>query len=109
MTWAQFYSYYTTYNSHPDYKVYWYSKQPSIEWFRGFAPFMLAHYSHALFFYVRGEMVSKTTKRVNKLISIIAGILIVCFSSFAAVGYLSLGENMLPTMYTLRRPLSRSS
>lgn len=103
---AEFYSYYTTFSKSPDYVVYWISKPPSMEWFRGLAPFMLAYYSHALFFYVRGEMINKTTRRVNKLIDIIAVVLLSFFAMFSAMAYLSLGEKLIPTMFTLRRPIS---
>lgn len=103
----QFYSYYSKFSDSPDYVVYWISKPPSLEWFRGLAPFMLAYYSHALFFYVRGEMMNKTTKRVTKLINIIAVVLVSLFALFSGVAYLSLGEKLIPAMFTLRRPISR--
>lgn len=104
----QFYSYYTAFKSSPDYVVYWISKPPTLDWFRGLAPFMLAYYSHALFFYVRGEMINKTTRRVTKLINIIAVVLLSLFALFSGVAYISLGEKLIPTMFTLRRPISRT-
>lgn len=104
---VQFYPFYNAFKDSPDYVVYWISKPPSLDWFRCLAPFMLAYYSHALFFYVRGEMMNKTNKRVTKLIDIIAIVLLSFFALFSAVAYLSLGEKLLPTMFTLRRPISR--
>ena len=68
---------------------------------------MLSYYSQVLFFYVRGEMVSKTEKRIHKLIDIFIFIAVIFFSSFSTIGYLSLGEKMLPSLFTIRRRLRR--
>lgn len=103
----EFYSYYQTFHDSPDYVVYWISKPPTISWIRNLSPFMLAYYSHALFFYVRGEMMNKTSRRVRKLINIIAMVLLSFFALFSGLAYLSLGEKLIPTMFTLRRPISR--
>lgn len=108
---VQFWDYYSTYSKMPAdvYEVEWISTPFSLKWFSTFAAFILAQYSHALFFYVRGDLMNKTKARVNKLINIITAIVLVFFAVFSAVGYLSLGAKQLPTLFTLRKPINPDS
>lgn len=106
---AEFPLYYSTYHTDPQYKVEWVSKKFEWKWLQGWATMMLSYYSQVLFFYVRGEMVSKTEKRVEKLINVLAASLTLFFCCFSVIGYASLGDNYLPELFTLRRKLRRLS
>lgn len=106
----QFWPYYSTFKDQPEvYEVYWISAPFSLAWFKCLASFILAQYSHALFFYVRGDLMNKTTSRINKLINVISAIVVIFFAVFSAVGYVSLGSKQLPTIFTLRKPLTPDS
>lgn len=93
------------YSQKPDYKVEYYSKPPSIKWFQGWGTMLLAFNGQILFFYVRGEMMKKSERRVKKLIIGLMSALISVALLVAVPGYLSLGDNYLPKIFTLRRPL----
>ena len=48
---------------------------------------------------------NKSEKRIQKLINILTVIVYFLFSIFSTVGYLSLGDNMTPALFTLRRKI----
>jgi len=96
------------YSQKPDYKVEYYTKQPSIKWFQGWGTMLLAFNGQILFFYVRGEMMKKTERRIKKLVLGLMSALITVALLVAVPGYLSLGEMYLPKIFTLRRPLGTS-
>lgn len=102
---VQFPGYFQQYGSSIDYTVELEAKKPSMKWFQGLATLMLSYYSQVLFFYVRGELASKTVSRVSKLVNILLLVVTIFFGTFACIGYLSLGDKMLPNLFTLRRPL----
>lgn len=107
VTVAQFPEYYNAYKSHPLYKVDWVSAEPDVKWFQGFATLMLSYNCQVLFFYVRGEMMHKSERRIVKLIRMLIGILFSVFVLMSVTAYLSLGKNLLPKLFTLRRKISR--
>lgn len=104
---CQFWTYFSYFEDSPDYKIEWLSNPFNIRWFQGWATMMLSYFSQILFFYVRGEMISKTKERVTKLIDILTFVVIVFFATFSTIAYLSLGEKMLPSLFTLRRKLRK--
>lgn len=104
---CQFWTYFSYFRDSPDFKIEWVSNKFNIRWFQGWATVMLSYYSQVLFFYVRGEMVSKTRERVTKLIDILTLAVVSFFAFFSTIAYLSLGERMLPSLFSLRRKLRK--
>lgn len=109
VTAVEFPSYYHELKSDPKYKVEWVSKDFDIIWLQGWATMMLSYYSQILFFFVRAEMVSKTERRITKLVNILAFALTFFFCSFSVIGYASLGDNYIPELFTLRRKITDDS
>ena len=70
---------------------------------------LLSFNGQILFFYVRGEMMKKTERRIGKTIFWLMTFLILMSLGFAIPGYLSLGQYYLPNLFTLRRPLGTAS
>lgn len=109
VTMVEFPTYYKELKSDPKYQVEWVSKEFDIIWLQGWATMMLSYYSQILFFFVRAEMVSKTEKRVSKLVNFLAFALTLFFCIFSVVGYASLGDNYIPELFTLRRKVNDDS
>lgn len=95
------------YKKDDNYIVHWLSKPYSSSWWQGWATMMLSYYGHLLFFFMRGELMNKTEKRMNKLINILTSLLIVFFCCFSVIGYLSVGEKYVPNLFTLRKDIGR--
>lgn len=89
----------------PDYKVEYFIKDFDIKWFQGWATMMLSYYGQIFFFFVRAEMMSKTVKRINKLINSLAVATTLFFCCFSVIGYLSLGDVYVPDLFTLRKKI----
>ena len=106
---VQFPTYWNHFKEDPKYEVDWIMAEPSLKWFQGFATFMLSFNCQVLFFYVRGEMMHKTTRRINKLVTYLMCICMGLFVAMCVAAYLSLGKNYLPKLFTLRRNIDPSS
>lgn len=78
---------------------------PNANWIIGLATIFMSYTCQNAFFYLRSELISKTKKRVEKVIrnaTLTEGGL---YLSMSIAGYLSLGSNMVPDIYTLRKAL----
>lgn len=95
--------YQSEFKGHPKYHITWF-ESPRFTWFRGMGTIMLAFTNQVFFFYVRGEMMHKTERRVNKLNYMLHTIVCFVFLSICIAGYLSLGKHLLPELFTLRIP-----
>ena len=78
-----------------------------IEWLQGMSTMMLAYNCQITFFYVRGEMRSKTRARVKKVVNNLLWTERIFYLIIALSGYISLGDNLVPHIYTLRRKMSK--
>jgi amino acid permease len=105
LTFVQFPRYYERLHKEPGNHIEWYAKDFHVKWFQGWATMMLSYYSQVLFFFVRGEMMSKTTKRIAKLINALTVALSLFFCGFSCIGYMSLGDKYVPELFTLRREI----
>lgn len=108
LTLVQFPEFYTHYSKSKDpdeeYVVEWLSKPFKLSWVQGWATMMLSYYGHLLFFFMRGELMNKSERRMNKIINLLALFLTIFFCCFSVVGYLSVGEKNVPDLFTLRGP-----
>lgn len=105
----QFPEYYSAYSTQPKYHVDMVAAKFDLKWFQGFATLMLAFNGQVLFFYVRGELIHKSDERVVKLIRYLTMVLISVFLMMSITAYLSLGRDLLPKLYTLRRRITDNS
>ena len=78
-----------------------------IKWFQGLGTLMLSFDCQAFFFYVRGELMHKSERRVKKLASSVLSIVCLVFILLCGAAYISLGKNLMPELYTLRIPISK--
>ena len=108
VTVVQFPEFYTHYKNTKDpeeeYVVVWLSKPFELSWVQGWATMMLSYYGHLLFFFMRGELMHKSERRMNKIINLLSLLLTVFFCLFSVIGYLSVGEKNVPDLFTLRGP-----
>ena len=98
-------SYYETYKGNLEYSITPLAKGFNLKWLQGLATMMLSYNCQITFFYVRGEMRLKTKKRVNKIINYLLSLEFLFYLTIALSGYISLGDKLIPGVYTLRRPL----
>ena len=80
-----------------------------LNWITGFSTITFAYACHPVFFYLRGELRSKSTRRVRKVISFSIVTETILYVSIAVAGYLSLGNNMVPDVYFLRKPIRKKT
>lgn len=99
--------YYKEYHDKADYQVEWFIKGFKIEWFQGMSTLMLAYNCQITFFYVRGEMRHKSRRRVMKVVKNLLWTERIFYLIIALSGYISLGDNLVPHIYTLRRKISK--
>jgi amino acid permease len=83
-------------------------QEPRIEWITGAATIILAYQCHAVFFYLRGEMRSKTKKRVSKVIKNAIFTETFLYLCISIAGYVSLGNTLTPDIFFLRKPIRKS-
>jgi amino acid permease len=81
--------------------------KPTENWVTGVATIVLAYYCHVVFFYLRGEMRSKTTKRVRKIIKTAVTVETLLYLVISIAGYASLGATLTPDIFLLRKPLRK--
>ena len=96
--------YYETFKGRPDYSVEFLAKPFDLKWLQGLATMMLSFNCQITFFYVRGEMRSKTRRRVKKVLRNLISLEFVFYLTIALSGYISLGDKLTPGVYTLRVP-----
>lgn len=101
-------AYWEEYHNKSDYEIEYWAKKFEFKWLQGMSTMMLAYNCQITFFYVRGEMRHKTRKRVQKVIKNLLWVERVFYLIIALSGYVSLGDNLVPHIYTLRRKLSKS-
>ena len=99
--------FYKAYRNNPDYELDLLYSPFEFKWLQGLATMMLSYNCQITFFYVRGEMIHKTKKRVRKVIRNLIFTEVVFYITIAMSGYLSLGSKMLPKIFTLRRKISK--
>lgn len=87
------------------YKIVWIANPFEMRWFKGWATMILSFNCQITLFYVRGELMHKTQSRIRKISRIFIAILIVFYTLICFSGYFSLGENGVPKVITLRKPL----
>ena len=101
--------YYRTYQSNEKYEIDWIASDYEPKWFQGWATMMLSYNSQVLFFYVRGEMIHKSKRRVMKVVRYLLTIVCSILVLMSICGYISLGKNLIPKLYTLRRKTDENS
>ncbi len=101
----QFPHYYEQDRHKPDYKLDWVADDFRIKWFQGWGTMMLSYNCQITLFYVRGELMHKTPERTRKISRIFISILFLFYGSIAVTGYLSLGANNIPKIFTLRKSI----
>lgn len=70
---------------------------------------MLSYNCQVFFFFVRGEMMHKTTKRIRKVVFLLLSLVCLIFVGMCYAAYFSLGKNSIPVLYTLRKKISEDS
>lgn len=101
--------YFEEYKDDRNYHIDWIAAPFNIRWLQGFSTMMLSYNCIITFFYVRGEMRHKTRQRVQKVIRYLLMIEASFYTLIAIAGYVSLGADMVPHVFTLRRKLSKKS
>ena len=77
------------------------------EWITGLATISVAYGCHPVFFYLRSELISKSRKRVKKIIRTAITTECILYLTIGIAGYLSLGANMTPGIFTLRESIRK--
>ena len=79
----------------------------SFNWITGIATIFMSYVCTPIFFYLRGELKSKTRKRVKKVIKYSILTEYILYALIANVGYFCFGNNLVPPVLTLRNPLRK--
>lgn len=101
--------YYETFKGTSEYEVEFLAKPFDLKWLQGLATMMLSFNCQITFFYVRGEMRSKTRRRVKKVLRNLVSLELIFYITIALSGYISLGDKLTPGVYTLRIPKRKPS
>ena len=80
---------------------------PIPNWITGLATIIMSYGCHPAFFYLRSELISKTNKRVRKIISSAIVTECILYLLISVAGYISLGGNLVPGIFTLRKSLRK--
>lgn len=75
---------------------------PCMDWMAGFATIILSYMCHPNFFYIRNELVKPNKPRVKKVLMYSIATETLIYLLMGAVGYLSLGDNNMVSLFTLR-------
>lgn len=104
---VQFPHFYEQDRHKPDYKLEWLAEDYRLKWFQGWGTMMLSYNCQITLFYVRGELMHKSPDRTRKISRVFITILFVFYASIAITGYLSLGANNIPKIFTLRKKIGK--
>lgn len=77
------------------------------EWVTGIATIFLSYSCHPIFFYLRGELRSKTDARVKKVIRNSIFVECILYLGIGIAGYVSLGNTLTPEIFFVRKPLRK--
>ena len=80
-----------------------------LHWISGYATIIMSFFCQPVFMHVRSEFPNKTQKRIKKVIRTAIGTEMLLYLLISTAGYWSLGSNLTPPMFTLRRPLEGSN
>lgn len=97
-------SYWSANKDHIDYELEAFGN-PELKWFQGYASMMLSYNCQVFFFFVRGELMHKTTRRIRKIVTILMSVVCVVFICMCYAAYFSLGKNGIPVLFTLRKKI----
>lgn len=92
-----------------EYEIEYFAKELNLKMITGFTTMIMSYSCHPIFFYLRGELKSKTIKRGHKVIRNTIIIEIIIYSIIAVISYFTFGKNLLPEVITLRKPLPDSN
>lgn len=79
--------------------------KPSPSWITGVGTVFMSFSCHPIFFYLRAELAHKSTKRVKKVLMNAIGLELALYLIASVAGYLSLGQNLVPEIFSLRKNL----
>jgi len=99
--------YYEAYKYNSDYVFEIFDTTPSFIWVQGMMTMMFSFGNHVTLIYVRGELKHKTVSRINAVIRGCMILVLTMYIFMCYAGYISLGKNLLPQTYTLRRKISK--
>jgi len=106
VSFAEVPEYYAKFKDSTDYTISWWIAPFEMRWVQGMSTILLSYNCQITFFYVRGEMRHKTRTRIKKVIRNLIFIECLFYLLISVAGYISLGDKMIPAVYTLRRKLS---
>ena len=99
------------YNYYSIMKIYSLKAWPSEikqEWVTGIATIFLSYSCHPIFFYLRGELRSKTDSRIKKVVLNSIFIECVLYLGIGVAGYVSLGDALTPEIFFVRKALRKT-
>lgn len=74
----------------------------SLDWVSGIGALSMSFSCQPIYIYIRGDFIHKTAARTKKIYRYGLAIEFAIYMTFAFCGYLSLGKNNLPTIFTQR-------
>jgi amino acid permease len=101
--------FYNKYKGDPDYEINWLVRMPTMNWLPGLATITLSYSAHPAFFLIRSEMKNKSPARIQKLVGRAIATEFLFYLAIAVAGYISLGNNLIPGVFTLRTKLDEDS
>ena len=81
----------------------------SRHWITGLSTMFLSFLITPLFFYLRGELIDKSPKKVKQVIGFTISLELILYLVVSNVGYLCFGNNLTPPILTLRKPLRKKN
>lgn len=89
------------------YELFILPPKPDPSWVTGLATIFMAYGCHPVFFYLRSELIHKSEKRVRKIIGTAITTECVLYLIISVAGYISLGGNLTPGIFTLRKAIRK--
>jgi amino acid permease len=100
-------AYYDYFSVMKIYEIDIWPRTVGLNWITGLATIFLAYSCHPIFYYLRGELRSKTDARVSKVIKYSITIECVLYIAIGIAGYVSLGNNLVPDVFFLRKAIRK--
>lgn len=97
--------YYSHFKDDEKYQLDIWARPFNMDWMQGLGTICLSYICTPLFFNIKKELVISDQRRTKKVITLSIGFMMVMFVAICVAGNLSLGANMIPSLYTLRKKM----
>jgi amino acid permease len=96
-------AFFAHYRNKDSYQLDWLPPPISLDWISGIGALSMSYSAQPIYIYIRAEMIHKSLARTSRVYTGGLFIEFLLYSIFGLCGYISVGQNNVPTIFTQRK------